>query len=136
MPKRRSAARGKGELSPDADVDPEGWSSRDKFAAWRSACEQENDWGCASTGRFSRTTKDEKKRVKNLERELARNDRALAETAALLVLRKKPGLLQTDQTHSQKPLLKARACSRRTNFWIFPVEVLGMAVSTNVPGTL
>ena len=37
----------------------------------------------------SRATKDEKKRVKDLERELARKDRALAETAALLVLRKK-----------------------------------------------
>lgn len=28
------------------------------------------------------------------------------------------------------------ACSRRTNFWIFPVEVLGMAVNTKRPGTL
>lgn len=121
---------------PDADVGPEGWSSRDKFAAWRSACEQVNDWDYASTGRFSRATKDEKKRVKDLERELARNDRALAETAALPELRKKPGLLQTDQTHSQIPLLKVRACSRRTNFWILPVEVLGMEESKNAPGTL
>ena len=31
--KWRSAARGKEELLPDADVGPEGWSSRDKFAA-------------------------------------------------------------------------------------------------------
>lgn len=121
---------------PYADVGPEGWSSRDKFAVWRSACEQVNDWDYSSTGRFSRATKDEKKRVKDLERELARNGRALAETAALLVMRKEPGLLQTDQTHSQIPLLKVRACSRKTNFWILPVEVLGIAVSTNVPGTL
>jgi len=34
-------------------------------------------------------TKDEKKRIKELERDLARKDRALAETAARLVLRKK-----------------------------------------------
>ena len=102
---------------PDADAGPEGWSSRDKFAAvletaalnetdlaeycrkrglypaqigaWRSACEQANDWDRASSARLGRATKEEKKRVKDLERELARKDRALAETAALLVLRKK-----------------------------------------------
>ena len=70
--KWRSEARSKGQLLPDADVGPQGWSSRDKFAAvletatlneadlaeycrkrglfpaqvmaWRSACEQANDW--------------------------------------------------------------------------------------------
>jgi transposase-like protein len=115
--KWRTEARSKGQLLPDAAAGPEGWSSRDKFAAvletaalngadlaeycrkrglyleqiaaWRSACEQANDWERASTARLGRATKDEKKRVKDLERELARKDRALAETAALLVLRKK-----------------------------------------------
>lgn len=113
----RAEARDKGQLLPDADAGPEGWSSRDKFAAvletaalneadlaeycrkrglypaqistWRVACEQANDWDRASTARLGQTTKAEKKRVKDLERELARKDRALAETAALLVLRKK-----------------------------------------------
>ena len=122
--KWRSEARGKGHLLPDADVGPEGWSSRDKFAAvletaalneaelaeycrkrglypaqitaWRSACEQANDWDRASTARLGRATKDEKKRVKDLERELARKDRALAETAALLVLRKKAAAIWGD----------------------------------------
>jgi hypothetical protein len=37
--------------------------------------------------------REEKKRIKELERELARKDRALAETAALLVLRKKLGAI-------------------------------------------
>ncbi len=115
--KWRADARIKGQLLPDADAGLEGWSSRDKFAAvletaalneadlaeycrrrglypaqiaaWRSACEQANDWDRASTARLGRATKEEKKRVKDLERELARKDRALAETAALLVLRKK-----------------------------------------------
>ena len=115
--KWRAEARGKGQLLPDADVGPHGWSSRDKFAAvlesaamneaelaeycrkrgfypaqvmaWRSACEQANDWDRASTARLGQATKEEKKRIKDLERELARKDRALAETAALLVLRKK-----------------------------------------------
>ncbi|OSP53606.1 transposase [Pseudoruegeria sp. SK021] len=115
--KWRTAARGKGQLLPDAEAGPEGWSSRDKFAAvletaalneadlaeycrkrglypaqitaWRSACEQANDWDRASTARLGLATKEEKKRIKELERDLARKDRALAETAALLVLRKK-----------------------------------------------
>ena len=30
--KWRADARGKGQLLPDADASPEGWSSRDKFA--------------------------------------------------------------------------------------------------------
>jgi len=115
--KWRADARGKGQLLPDAAAGPEGWSSRDKFAAvletaalneadlpeycrkrglypgqiaaWRSACEQADDWDRASSARVGQATKEEKKRVKDLERELARKDRALAETAALLVLRKK-----------------------------------------------
>ena len=115
--KWRAEARLKGQLMPDADAGPEGWSSRDKFAAvletaalneselgeycrkrglysaqiaaWRLACEQANDWDRASSVRLERVTKEEKKRIKDLERDLARKDRALAETAALLVLRKK-----------------------------------------------
>ena len=123
--KWRTEARGKGQLLPGADVGPDGWSSRDKFAAvletaamneadlaqycrkrgvfaaqikaWRVACEQANDWARieigTSTARLSQATKEEKKRIKELERELARKDRALAETAALLVLRKKLGAI-------------------------------------------
>jgi hypothetical protein len=77
--KWRAGARDKGQLLPDADAGPEGWSSRDKFAAvletaalnevdlaeycrkrglypaqiaaWRAACEQANDWDRASTAR-------------------------------------------------------------------------------------
>ena len=115
--KWRAEARDEGQLLPDADAGPEGWSSRDKFAAvletaalneadlaeycrkrglypaqiaaWRIACERANDWDRASTARLGQATKEEKKRVKDLERELARKEKALAETAALLVLRKK-----------------------------------------------
>ena len=122
--KWRAEARGKGQLLPDADAGPEGWSSRDKFAAvletaalneadlaeycrkrglfpeqikaWRVACEQANDWDRSSTARISQATKEEKKRVRNLERDLARKDRALAETAALLVLRKKAAAIWGD----------------------------------------
>jgi hypothetical protein len=86
--KWRAEARGKGQLMPDANAGPEGWSSRDKFAAvletaalneadlgeycrkrglysaqiaaWRSACEQANDWDRASSVRLGRVTKEEK----------------------------------------------------------------------------
>ena len=120
----RAEARSTGQLLPDADASPEGWSSRDKFAAvletaalneadlaeycrkrglypaqiaaWRIACEQANDWDRTSAARIGRATKEDRKRVKDLEREVARKDRALAETAALLVLRKKASAIWGD----------------------------------------
>lgn len=113
----RKAARAQGRLMPHNDDTPEGWSSQDKFAAvletaalnetelaqycrkrglypeqvqsWRRACEQANDWDREQSRRERDASKAERQRVKALERELARKDKALAETAALLVLRKK-----------------------------------------------
>jgi len=61
----------------------------EQISAWRTACEQANDRDDASAARLSRATRDEKKRYKVLERELARKEKALAEAAALLILRKK-----------------------------------------------
>ena len=138
--KWRAEARSEGQLLPDADAGPEGWSSRDKFAAvletaalneadlgeycrtrglypaqvaaWRAACEQANDWDRASSARLGRATKEDKKRVKDLERELARKDRALAETAALLVLRKKAAAIWgATRTHDQHPTSPNCRCS-------------------------
>ena len=113
----RQQARNEGKLMPDSDNTPEGWSSRDKFAAvletaamseaeiaeycrqrglypeqlshWRAACEQANDWKRASQKQLKETTKADRKKLKQLEKELARKEKALAEAAALLVLRKK-----------------------------------------------
>ena len=65
----------------------------DQINAWRMACEQANDWDRVTTAKISQATKDEKKRVKVLERELLRKERALVETAALLVLRKKASVI-------------------------------------------
>lgn len=115
--KWRNQARGQGRLAPGAEAGPEGWSSGDKFAAvletsalndadlseycrtrglypeqiaaWRDACEQANDWDKASSTKLSQATKEERKHVRDLERELARKEKALAEAAALLILRKK-----------------------------------------------
>ncbi|MGI9301152.1 MAG: transposase [Gammaproteobacteria bacterium] len=113
----RKAARAQGRLMPDSDKAPGGWTSRDKFAAvveaaplnetelgeycrkrgvypeqirsWRGACEQANDWDREHSRRHKEARQAERRRVKELEGELRRKDKALAETAALLVLRKK-----------------------------------------------
>ena len=117
LAKWRAEARAKGRFLPDANAGPEGWTSRDKLAAvietasmnaadlgeycrrrgvyleqlsvWREACERANDWERAATSRITRETKDDKKRIKELERDLARKEKALAEAAALMLLRKK-----------------------------------------------
>ncbi len=113
----RKAARAEGRLMPDGDTTPAGWSAADKFAAvvetaslneaelstycrekglypeqirqWREACEQANDWDRNQNKRLKEFRKADGRRIKDLERELVRKEKALAETAALLVLRKK-----------------------------------------------
>jgi transposase-like protein len=113
----RREAREKGLLMPDADTSPEGWSARDKFAAvmesasfneeelaeycrkkgiykeqlsrWRIACEHANDWDRDRNHLLKRNQKKDRKRIKDLESELRRKEKALAETAALIVLQKK-----------------------------------------------
>jgi len=113
----RKQAREKGLLLPDGDSGPEGWSARDKFAAvletatfnetdlaeycrkkgiypeqlsqWRKACERANDWDRESSRRLKTEKKADRQRIRQLERELRRKEKALAETAVLLVLQKK-----------------------------------------------
>ena len=113
----RNAARAEGRLMPDGDTTPHGWNARDKFAAvmetaalneadssaycrerglypeqiqqWREACEQANDWDRTQNKNLQQARKADRKRIKDLERDLHRKEKALAETAALLVLEKK-----------------------------------------------
>ena len=113
----RMQARNEGRLLPDSDSTPEGWTSKDKFAAvmetavvseaeiaeycrrrglypeqlkqWRQACEQANDWSRSTERQLKETTRSDRKKLKALERELPRKEKALAEAAALLVLQKK-----------------------------------------------
>ncbi len=113
----RRQARERGELYPNAGTEAEGWSARDKFAAvletapmneaeraeycrqrglypqqlveWRMACEQANDWADDRRRRQSTSDREQNRRVRELERELRRKEKALAETAALLTLSKK-----------------------------------------------
>ncbi len=113
----RTAARKKGLLVPDSKQKPEQWSSANKFVvvletarmseaelsaycrqkglfieqvkAWRDACENANERAEQSGSETRKALQSEKKRVRELERELQRKEKALAEAAALLILRKK-----------------------------------------------
>ncbi len=113
----RKAARAEGRLMPNRDSTPQGWASADKFSAvietsamneaelaaycrerglypeqileWREACELANDWDRSQNKRLKEIRKADENRIKELKRELRRKEKALAETAALLVLRKK-----------------------------------------------
>lgn len=113
----RAKARSEGRLMPDSKNTPQGWSSKDKFAAvmetatlskaevaeycrkkgihtsqidaWRDACMKANDWEQESNAQLKSATKAADKRTKKLEAELLRKEKALAEAAALLVLRGK-----------------------------------------------
>ncbi len=48
-----------------------------------------HDWDRTQNQRLKETRKADERRIKELERELRQKEKALAETAALLVLRKK-----------------------------------------------
>jgi transposase-like protein len=61
----------------------------EQVRAWRSACESAMDPATAVAGAMAAARKGDQKRIRELEKELLRKERALAETAALLVLRKK-----------------------------------------------
>lgn len=64
--------------------------------AWREAAESGALEALQPKG-APRAGADERKRIKELERELARKDKALAETAALLVLKKKAQAIWGDE---------------------------------------
>ena len=59
------------------------------IAAWKQACLTANAKPEEQAKELRSQLAQEKKRSKKLERELQRKEKALAETAALLVLRKK-----------------------------------------------
>lgn len=61
----------------------------EQVSAWREACEQATAGAMVPVKQLREAVAGEKKRNKALARELHRKDKALAETAALLTLRKK-----------------------------------------------
>jgi transposase-like protein len=59
----------------------------EQVRSWRAVCELAFD--PAEAGSKANSAKADRQRIRELEKDLGRKDRALAETAALLILRKK-----------------------------------------------
>lgn len=60
----------------------------EQVRVWRAACEQANARSEQKAAEFERSLKVERRRSKQLEVELRRKEKALAEAAALLILAK------------------------------------------------
>ncbi|WP_152928014.1 transposase [Lysinibacillus macroides] len=63
---------------------------REQIEAWRNVCLQANGQAFDQAKQLNGALKEEQKRAKQLEKELQKKEKALAEAAALLLLRKKP----------------------------------------------
>lgn len=64
---------------------------------WRDSCEQANERSARAATQQGDILKVERKRIRELERDLHRKNAALAETAALLTLRKKAQAIWGDE---------------------------------------
>ena|ERR1019366_1496899 len=113
----RRELKDQGVAVPSAGKNAEDWTSEDKFAvvvetaslnaaalaeycrrkglfaeqiaAWRKVCRSANANAAQEARGLREQSKGDKKRIRELEKELNRKERALAEAAALLILRKK-----------------------------------------------
>ncbi len=113
----RKAARERGAVLPSNSAAPDKWSSEEKFRmvletapmseaeigeycrqrgvypeqieAWKAACMGANAQADEQAKQHRQATKAERKRIKQLEADLRRKEKAFAETAALLILSKK-----------------------------------------------
>ena len=61
----------------------------EQIGVWRDACRQANAQTVERTREQREQSKSDRKRIKELEKELQRKEKALAEAAALIILRKK-----------------------------------------------
>ncbi len=68
----------------------------EQIKQWRDACMNANGGVAKEAARLNKELKDSEKERKKLEKELQRKDKALAETAALLVLSKKANAIWGD----------------------------------------
>lgn len=113
----RDKARKSGIAAPGNNRNAERWSSQDKFLivvetasmnekelaeycrqkgifleeikSWKDICRSANGGVAEEAARLNKELKAKSREMKDLEKELLRKEKALAETAALLVLRKK-----------------------------------------------
>lgn len=120
----RKKARAKGLAVPGGSSEAERWSTQDKFLivietatlseielseycrskglyveqvqAWRDACMQANGGVAQQASQLQKNIRNKEQEIKKLGKELRRKEAALAETAALLVLRKKANAIWGD----------------------------------------
>lgn len=120
----KKQARAKGMAVPGGEQESERWSTQDKFlivmettplseiemaeycrskglyveqvTAWKDACMQANGGVAQEASRLQKELRQKNNEYKKLEKELRRKEAALAETAALLVLRKKANAIWGD----------------------------------------
>lgn len=120
----RDKARADGTAAPGTDAVPDDWSTQDKFLivvetasmseaelaeyarkkglyveqikAWRDACMNANEGVAKQAAELSKKLKESERANRQLQKELERKEKALAETATLLVLRKKADAIWGD----------------------------------------
>ena len=123
--KWRKEARAAGNATPGNCQTSDKWSSQDKFLvvmetftmneteladycrrkglyreqieAWKEVCLQANGQAFDQAKQLNGQLKEEKKRAKSLEKDLQKKEKALAEAAALLLLRKKAQAIWGDE---------------------------------------
>ena len=61
----------------------------EQIQRWRNACQNANDWNQKQSSELEKERRKDRSNLKQLQAELRRKERALAEAAALLVLQKK-----------------------------------------------
>lgn len=121
----RRQLRSQGTPVPGSGKNAEEWTSEDKFAVvletaalnaaelseycrrkglfaeqitdWRAACMSANASVAQRTRAQQAQSKEDKKRIRQLEKDLSRKEKALAEAAALLILRKKAQAIWGDE---------------------------------------
>ncbi|GAA4071324.1 hypothetical protein GCM10022410_16230 [Amphibacillus indicireducens] len=70
---------------------------KEQIEAWRDSCLHANSHESSQSKQLNKELKEEKKRGKTLEKDLRKKEKALAEAAALLLLRKKVQAIWGDQ---------------------------------------
>jgi transposase len=122
--KWKNNAKSKGMAVPGGEKISERWSTQDKFSivvetttlseielaeycrskglfaeqvkAWRDACMQANGGVAEQANQLQKNNREKDRQIQKLNQELRRKESALAETAALLVLRKKASAIWGD----------------------------------------
>jgi hypothetical protein len=93
----RSARNSAAQRSGAGRVLPSQRSVPEQVAAWRAACQTANANAAEQAREQRHQSKEDKQRIRQLEKELQRKEKALAEAAALLILRKKAQAIWGDK---------------------------------------